>query len=213
MRIGVLGGTFDPVHIAHLRLAEEAAERFDLARVELVLSAVPPHKDPSEITPTEIRWEWLNLACEGNEKFRPCDLEINRPGESFTVDTIRDIQERLSAKDEIYLLIGMDCAREIETWKSYRTILKTSNVVVASRGSYPQESLPEPLRNSVRFFEMTALEVSSTRIRDLVRRGHSIRYLVPEPVRKRIFELGVYTSDHTEPGLREIRSKGCQTCK
>jgi nicotinate-nucleotide adenylyltransferase len=213
MRIGILGGTFDPVHVAHLRLAEEAAERFDLDRVELVLSSVPPHKDASEITPAWVRWELLNLACENNDKLRPSDIEINRPGESYTVDTIRDIRAGLSAEDEVYLLIGMDCACEIETWKSYRTILETSNVVVASRRGCSEESLPESLRGRVRFLDMTALEVSSTRIRDLVRRGHSIRYLVPEPVRRRILELGAYTSQRPDPGLREVLAKGRETCK
>jgi len=203
MRIGVLGGTFNPIHNAHLRLAEEAAEQFELDFVNLVLSSDPPHKNPCEITPAAIRWELLELACEDNDRLVPCDLEINRPGPSYTVDTLKEIRDGSDDDCEIRLLVGMDCVPEFKTWKSYRTILEISRMVVAKRPGSEGGKLPAEFEGRVLFLDMPMMDISSTRIRHLVRLGKSIRYLVPEAVRLRILDSGLYTSKNRSENLRE----------
>ena len=118
IRLGFLGGTFDPIHIGHLRLAIEAMERFDLDQVQLILSAVPPHKETSLVTTWEKRWRMLELGCADNEKLMPSSLEIDRPGPSYTIDTLRQVRSGLREGDQLYLLVGMDAATEMKTWKS-----------------------------------------------------------------------------------------------
>jgi len=195
MRIGVFGGTFNPVHNAHLRVAEEAVERLDLDCVNLVLSADPPHKCASHIPPVGVRWKLLTLACEDNEKLIPCSIEIERPGPSYTVDTLRELRKSLSEKDKVFLLIGMDCAKEIETWKSWQAILEMAQVVVLTRGVDREELVPEPLRGRVQVCDVTRFDISSTDIRNRVREGKSIRYLVPPLVHDWILEYGVYSGE------------------
>lgn len=196
MRLGLLGGTFDPVHHGHLRFAEEAADAFELDRVLLVLSAAPPHKGIEGMTPAPIRWRMLQLACEGNPRLIPSPLEMERTGPSFTVDTLIQIRKELSVEDEIFLLIGADSAEELPTWKSHRRILEIARVVVAPRSSSPALTLAPDVRERVRFLEAPKLEISSTRIREFVRAGKSVRYLVPDSVFEVIREKSLYSGDN-----------------
>lgn len=202
MRLGVLGGTFNPVHFGHLRLAEEAADRFALDRVLLVLSATPPHKDNREIVDVSIRWELLKLACAGNPVLVPSDLEMARQGPSYTVDTLATIQSGLNGEDEIFLILGMDAASEIQTWKSWQEILDRAGVVVACRMGCGEASLKAEVAERVQVFEIPPMDISSSRIRQMIEMGKSIRYLVPENVRERILAEGVYSREcHHRPIL------------
>jgi nicotinate-nucleotide adenylyltransferase len=198
MRLGVLGGTFNPIHNGHLRLADEAIDAFGLDQMLLVLSAVPPHKDNHLMTPASVRWNLLGLACEGNPKLIPSPLEMERSGPSYTIDTLAEIRKNLQQDDEIFLVVGMDCAEEIRTWRDYRTILETVHVVVARRGSERMGTLPEDISSHIRYLDTPCLDISSTRIRQLAREGKSLRYLLPEAVRLAILEKGIYASQAGE---------------
>jgi len=195
MRLGVLGGTFNPIHHGHLRLAEEAMCRFALDKVLLVLAATPPHKDNQNLVDAAIRWDLLKLACLGNPSLVPCDLEMTRPGPSYTVDTLALIRKELSLDDRIILILGMDAAMEIQTWKSWRIILDTVNVVVARRVGSGLALLAPEVAERVQVFEIPQLDISSSEIRRMLWEGKSIRYLVPDNVRESIFAQGVYSQE------------------
>jgi nicotinate-nucleotide adenylyltransferase len=208
-RLGLLGGTFDPIHIGHLRLAIEAIEGFNLDQVQLVLSSVPPHKEVSRLMAWEKRWRMLELACADTDKLRPSPIEIDRPGPSYTVDTLRQIRSGLNEKDEVFLLVGMDAANEMRTWKSHRSILALARVVVATRGKEtPDEAFAE-FENSIEFLDLPTLEISSTRIRNRVREGKDIRHLVPETVHRYILEQGLYR-DGPSPTSTTARRKNAR---
>lgn len=203
MRLGVLGGTFNPIHLGHLRLAEEAIACFHLDRVLLVLSAIPPHKEGRDIVEAPVRWRLLNLACHGNPRLIPCDLEMTRSGPSYTVDTLSLIRRSLYPDDEVFLILGMDAAAEIQTWKSWQTILDTVNVIVARRGGSGLALLTPEVAEQVQVFEIPLIEISSSRIRKLVQEGMSIRYLVPEYVRETILNEGVYSRECSHGPIME----------
>jgi nicotinate-nucleotide adenylyltransferase len=182
MKIGILGGTFDPVHIGHLRLAEEAWELLGLDKVLLVLSANPPHKTDRILTPFSARWKLLNLACHHNPHLVPCDLELHRPGPSFTIDTLHQIQHEHGSQTELFLLVGSDAVCEIHTWKSYLSILTLARLVVVRRAGFNSDEIDPTVREHCLFLEAPLLDISSSQIRNLLQQGRSIRYLVPEAV-------------------------------
>lgn len=211
-RIGVFGGTFDPIHIAHLRSAEEAREQLRLDQVLFIPAADPPHKH-RRITPARHRLAMVRLATAGHPAFRVSTLEIDRGGRSYTVDTLRALRARLQERDVITLLIGFDAFCEIGTWKDYRTIFTLADVAVWSRPPHiiraPRALLPvaaqadfcygqdrRTLRhrtgNEIQFLTVTALDVSASAIRLRLRRGRSIRYLVPPAVERYLSRHRLY---------------------
>ena len=191
-RIGILGGTFDPIHYAHLRVAEESYERLQLEKVLLVLSATPPHKGTEGVTPFEVRWKMLKAVCEKNPRLSPVDIEAQRTGPSYTKDTIRAIQELHGPEVELMLLVGMDCAIEFTTWKSYEEILETSSLVVFGRPGEDANQIDPSLRDRMTLLEWDEMGVSSTRIRKKVSEGKSIRYLVPTEIEEIIERENLY---------------------
>ncbi|MBP5273876.1 MAG: nicotinate-nucleotide adenylyltransferase [Abditibacteriota bacterium] len=186
-RTGIMGGTFDPVHVAHLALAEAARERFGLDRVLFVVSAFPPHKPAGGITPAEARYEMVRLAVESNPYFQPCDLEMKRNTPSYTVDTVRELGE-LFPGEELYLILGMDEAQNFRKWREYETILKKCRVAAAWR---PGSGEPDP-ELPVICFHAPEMNISSSDIRKRIAAGRSVRYLVPEAVYDYITEKGLY---------------------
>lgn len=205
-KLGVFGGTFDPVHLGHLRVAEEVRESLGLEEVWFVLSARPPHKGGFAHAPVEDRWEMLKMALENNPHFKPCDLELKREGFSYSIDTIRELQKDL--KVQLFFIIGEDAFLEIRTWKEWEKLLESCNFAVMKRTSQDltgflkelgyEKITPSEFKNKKGTFlylvKVTELEISSTLIRNLIKSGLSIRYLVPEPVRKYILEKGLYRS-------------------
>jgi nicotinate-nucleotide adenylyltransferase len=213
--LGVLGGTFNPIHIGHLRAAEEVAEALGLERVLLVPSAEPPHKqaraaDP--IAPPARRLAWVEAACEGNPLLEACDLEIARGGASYTVDTLRTLSERTAPGRPVFI-IGADAFAELGTWREPKQLFTLADFAVMTRPGVSgalADWIPAPLRSdfaldsdgaaarhratgsALRLVSISALEVASSDIRARVRCARSIRYLVPEPVRRDIEASGVY---------------------
>jgi nicotinate-nucleotide adenylyltransferase len=211
-RLGLIGGTFNPIHLGHLRSAEEVADAFGLERVVFVVSAVPPHKEPQGIIDVDHRLRMVRLALSGNPRFVASDLEVRRAGRSYTVDTLRYFRRRVGNAADIYFIIGMDAFSEITAWREYGELFRLSHFVVTDRPTDkekdPKPTLPEGLGGvfsageggclvhafgtRVYFHDITALDISATAIRGLVKDNRSIRYLVPDRVRRYIEQRGLY---------------------
>jgi nicotinate-nucleotide adenylyltransferase len=212
MRIGILGGTFNPIHLAHLRIAEEVREACALDQVLFIPAAMPPHKELAGNTPFAHRLAMVQAAIAGNPHFLATDLEARRGGKSYSVHTLEILRQQ-SSDNEYFFIIGMDSFREITLWKDYQRLFELANLVVAARPGFAGEDplclLPVAIRGqfwydsvakklghcsgtSVFFVEETQLAISSSGIRGLCVQGRSIRYLVPEAVYEYILSTGLY---------------------
>ena len=200
--IGLLGGTFDPIHFGHLRLAQELADALGLARVRFIPSGTPPHRNPPQVNGAH-RLEMVRIAIAGNPHFESDDREIRRDGISYTYDTLTELREELGERP-LCLLMGADAFAALTTWHRWQELFDLAHVVIAHRPGFRlqdlQASLPAPLRKiylqrlagtpgslrahagSVFTCEITALDISATRIRALLAQGSSPRYLAPEAV-------------------------------
>lgn len=194
MRVGVLGGTFDPVHTAHLRLAEEALEALRLDEILFVPAGDPWRKSALAVTPGEHRLAMLRLAVQENDGFGISDSELRRGGPSYTADTLAELAgERLD--DEFWFVVGADALADLPNWHEPERIVAHAILAVAPRE--PQEvniaALAVPgLARRIETFSMTRLDISSTDIRARVAAGRSVRYLVPDAVARYIAEHALY---------------------
>lgn len=202
MRLGIFGGSFDPVHYGHLLLAESCREQCRLDRVWFLPAAVPPHKQGKSLAPAKARVEMLELAVAGNEHFEVSTLELERGGVSYTVETLRLIAQRQPA-DELFLLMGADSLHELVTWREPAEICSLSIPVVVHRASSPEpdfavlEKLVSPERLvKIRSHqvEMPIIDLSSTDLRQRAAQGKSLRYRTPRAVEKYIQTQGLYRS-------------------
>jgi len=193
LRLGIFGGTFDPIHVGHLILAELTRYLLKLDRVVFVPARVPPHKG-SDPTDPEYRYRMTDLACRDNPHFEVNDLELRRDGPSYTVETLRTFRGGTPEGTEHYLLMGADSARDLETWKDHEFLLEEATVVVLARPGVGPQDLPECVGERVTVLSTPRIEISSTEIRRLVREGASIRYLVTDPVERFIRSEGLYVS-------------------
>lgn len=192
MRIGVLGGTFDPIHFGHLRVAEVAREQLRLDQVLFVLAASPPHKPNMGITPVEERWRMLETACADHPGFLPSRIEVERSGPSYTIDTLRHLIQSGIADEGLFLLLGLDSLVELPTWKNYREILDLAWIVAADREGYTRSKVEKAVMDRTVSLDFPPLGISSTAIRRSLRAGNSIRYLVPDAVRAWIETRNLY---------------------
>lgn len=200
MRIGIYGGTFDPVHLGHLVLAETCRENCQLDRVILIPAGVPPHKQGRELTAGHIRADLLELAVAGYGEFSVDRSEIKRSGPSFTVQTLRALRQA-HPDDELFFLMGADSLAEFHLWREPQEIATLAGLIVVNRGTQPPSS-PESLvpllgRDAVdriQFVTMPGIDISASDLRRRVRHGHSVRYLVPRAVERYIIEHQVYRS-------------------
>ena len=210
MRIGILGGTFNPPHLGHLRLAEEVAFTQGLDRVVFIPSHIPPHKiSADDIVTAEHRLEMTRRACFDNPLFQASDMEIALQSPSYTVNTLEVIKKNENCN--IFFILGTDSLREISTWKDYERLFLLANFVVVNRPGTSFRSawdqVPQAFReqfqekgqhlvhsssNRLIPANVLGLDISATRIRGLLKAGHSIRYLVPESVRSYILEKELY---------------------
>lgn len=193
MRIGLLGGTFDPVHLGHLRAAETAREALALDLVAFVPAAVPPHRSEPRGRP-EDRLAMTRLATETHASFETWDTELRRPGPSYTVETVAALLGERPA-DSFVLVVGADTWPEMSAWREPERLLSLVEVAVVDRPGAPQGPLAAPfpdVRGVVRV-DGPSLPISSTAIRDRVRRGLSVRYLVTDSVADYIAERSLYS--------------------
>ena len=221
MKIGLFGGTFDPIHWGHLRSAEEVSETFALDRVYFIPAAVPPHKRGQTTTPARDRLQMVRLGVAKNPKFSVSTAELARAGISYSIDTIREFAASLAHGDSLYFIIGLDAFREIGTWKDFADIFPLCNFIVTSR---PGSKEKDPLKGTdvavkklfcydfsrknyrhesgtrIYFDELTDIAISASEIRDLVKQGKSIRYLVPFGVEKYIRRHALYRNGRGRRG-------------
>lgn len=213
MRLGILGGTFDPVHFGHLRLALEVAENLDLDCLSLVPASVPPHKGEGAVASFADRYEMIRMALGDTPVLDVLDLEGRREGPSYTVWTLREIRQSHACDLDLYFVVGTDAFWEIRTWKDYRTLFDYAHFVLVERPggtardverllesldlgfikAGPREYRMGAAGNTLIRMETTALDISSTRIREAAAQGRSIRFLLPDSVEAYIMERGLYS--------------------
>ena len=181
MKIGILGGTFNPIHIGHLILAEEVREKLSLDRVIFVPTYLPAHKGNSDIAPAKARLAMVKLAIKGNKYFSVSDIEIKRNGRSYTIDTLKEFKKAYP-KDELYFVIGSDLLKYLDEWKDLGEIIKMVRFIVATRPGYPLEKIPSHIST----IPIRAVDISGFEIRKAIKENKSFRYLVPGSVLKYI---------------------------
>ncbi len=196
MRIGILGGTFNPPHLGHLICAQEAYLQLGLDRVTLIPARVPPHKPVEDEPGPEHRLALCRLAIQGDERFDVSEVEIVRDGPSYTVDTLEELHS--SAPDhELFLIVGGDIAAGLPSWHRPQRVLSLATLAVAKRRGTSRAAVDGALRSlpggeRARFFRMPRIGISSTMLRDRVRVGQPIKYYVPEPVASYIDQHRLY---------------------
>ncbi|CCQ90207.1 putative nicotinate-nucleotide adenylyltransferase [Nitrospina gracilis 3/211] len=224
-QIGILGGSFDPVHNGHLGLAREARATFSLDRVLFIPAAIPPHKRDRDITPTHHRLEMLRRALENENGFEISEIEIERGGVSYTRDTLEELQSRWP-NAQISLIMGADTFRDFSTWKQYDRVLKASHILVASRPGHTLDEAAEDMKTlisdlpfsyrpedsdhtrrtffcrqtgrRIALFPIPPEAVSSTEIRDALRRGDAVKKMLPPAVSGYIMTHRLYQA-HPHP--------------
>ena len=201
-RIGLLGGTFNPPHIGHLVCAMEAREQLGLDVIRLVPTGVPPHKVVAADPGAQTRLQLCLAAAAGEPGLEVSRVELERPGPSYTADTLRDLHDELP-EAELSFIVGGDQARGLAGWRDPATVLALARLAVAERGGVRRVDVLEALSGldaadgRVDVFDMPRLDVSSSMIRDRVARGRPIRHLVPDAVAERIRSLGLYRVGET----------------
>ncbi|MBI3945795.1 MAG: nicotinate-nucleotide adenylyltransferase [Armatimonadetes bacterium] len=195
-RIAVMGGTFDPVHTGHLVVAEEARARFALDQVIFVPAAVPPHKQRADISSGEDRYAMVLLATASNPFFAVSRIELQRPGPSYTIDTIREFRAAFGPEAALYFITGADAVLEILTWHHPEAIIRECRFIAAARPGYDLQQmtrrLPKHFQAAIDTLVAPGVDVSSSEIRRRVREGVPIRYLTPEPVEDYIRKNNLY---------------------
>ena len=197
-KIGIMGGTFDPIHMGHLVMAEAVRMDYDLAKVIFIPTGTSPHKQGMSVTPALDRYIMTMMATYSNPYFFVSPIERDRPGPSFTIDTVRALVSEYGPGTEFYFLTGTDAVLELHTWNNIDDLLELCHFVAASRPGKTR-SIAEEItrlgpRAKGRIHRLTTpeLEISSTDIRERVRLGKSIRYFVPENVENYIHKEGLY---------------------
>jgi len=213
MKWGLLGGTFDPIHFGHLRGAEEMIGILNLNRIIFVPSSRPPHKLEGKITSFYHREQMIRLAIEGNVNFSYSEVENLRAGKSYSVETVEYFLSKYIKDLELYFIVGQDAFQAITTWKNWEKLLMMCNFAVMTRPGYKNmklnEILPQdiaaqfqydetidgykgPRGYAIYFRHVSFLDISSSRIREMVKAYKSIRYLMPDAVRQYIFRNSLY---------------------
>jgi len=213
VKIGLFGGTFNPVHLGHLRAAEEIRAAYGLSRIIFVPAHLPPHKK-KRVTPARHRFAMVRQAIRHNPFFSVSDVELRRAGNSYSFETIQYFNRRLKSSDELFFIIGIDAFREIYTWKRYPDFFSACNFIVMARpGKYapggnriiPADVAADFTGNKagtcfvhrsgyrVLYQSITLLDISSTAVRRALREGGSIRYLAPEAVERYIEKNNLYS--------------------
>jgi nicotinate-nucleotide adenylyltransferase len=218
LKIGILGGTFNPIHLGHLRSAEEICETFALDRVYFVPAAQPPHKNTQGLVTAAHRLKMVELAVADNPRFFPSASELERSGPSYSIDTIRRFRTDLPSAS-LFFILGFDAFREIHTWKDYTLIPGLCNLIVTSRPGVPtppiSQFLPVALQTMLwydpaikmyrhtsgyrlAFHEIQGLNISASQVRQLALQGKSLRYLVPSAVHAYISGHALYQDEESQ---------------
>lgn len=187
MKIGILGGTFNPIHVGHLILAEETRQKLNLSKIIFVPSFLPPHKEANSILSAKHRYKMVELAIKKNKFFQVSDIEIKRENKSYTIDTLRQLK-REYPKSVLFFIIGSDIIKDLSKWQDIKEVEQLAKFVIATRPGYPLEGVPEDIMP----VHIQALDISAYEIRRRIKNNLSIRYLVPEEVRQYILRRRLY---------------------
>jgi len=200
MNVGILGGTFDPVHNGHLILAEVAWKQLNLSVVLFMPAGQPWLKTERIITPAKHRLQMLRLALAGKTGFRISEMEIQRPGPTYTIDTINELKKELNTEDELFFMLGQDILMQLPQWHEASTLVQLCYLVAAPRPGVKKPDLKAlelkipGITQRVMLMKEPVIDVSASDIRERVARGLSVRHLVPEPVNRYIKEQRLYVS-------------------
>jgi nicotinate-nucleotide adenylyltransferase len=194
MNIGVFGGTFDPIHFGHLLLAEQAMELVPLDEVWFIPTGEPPHKKGKKITEAEHRYQMVLLATQDHPYFRVSRLEMERKGPSYTIDTLQTLKE-MYPNDQFFLLVGADMVKDLPRWYKIKEILQFVHIVGLGRLGVKEGKIPDDIHERLTWIpDAVETNISSTTVRERLAHGKSIRYMVPEQVRRYIKENRLYGS-------------------
>ena len=196
-RVGIFGGTFDPIHMGHLIVAETIMDEFHLDKVVFIPAAVPPHKLDKQISPAKHRYMMTMLATCSNPRFQVSDMEMHRQGPSYSRDTLAQLLEEHGSDTEFYFIVGADSVENLHTWNRIDELLTMCHFIGASRpGCMPDmEKIAQrfgSLAEKIHCLETPELEISSTEIRHRVGQKRTIRYIVPETVEQYIYKEKLY---------------------
>ena len=191
MRVGVMGGTFDPIHLGHLAAASEVAHHFDLQTVVFVPAGSPWQKADRQVSPAEDRYLMTVIATAPDPRFSVSRVDIDRPGATYTVDTLRDLRAQWSADDEVFFITGADALNDILSWRETDEVLSLAHLVGVTRPGHPLSDPGLPAGH-VTLLEVPALAISSSDIRERVAGNVPIHYLVPPGVESYIGKQGLY---------------------
>lgn len=193
LEVGLFGGTFNPIHNAHLEVAQNAINQFGFEKVIFIPSKLPPHKQAKKIPAPEIRYQMVQLAIQPNPKFDISSIELNREGPSYTIDTVKEYKKRV---DDLAFIVGADNLSEIETWKSPHQLLECCPFIVAPRGGVGKDHFQGDIfkGKDIRFLDMAEIELSSTEIRQRYKQGLAVDNLLPQAVKNYIEEQQLYRS-------------------
>lgn len=212
-RIGLFGGTFNPIHYGHLRPAEEILGDFQLDQVVYIPSADPPHKKKEGILSASWRVKMLGLAIADNPHFSLSEVEVNRPGKSYSIETLTHFRKESGPQAQLYFILGLDAFKEIATWKEYESLFELCHFIIMIRSGFEKKFSPDllPVELAEKFCydgfqeaywhssgfrvypkEITALDILATKIRENLRVGRSIRYLLPPAVEALIYQKKLY---------------------
>lgn len=194
--IGIMGGTFDPIHYGHLIIAEESRREFRLDKVIFVPAGEPPHKKDYTVSSAEHRYALTIIATASHPDFVCSRMEIERPGPSYSIDTIRQIKETYPQGTKVYFITGADAMAEILTWHEHDKLKSICKFIAATRPGYNlaelKDRLPPDYLDQIIFLEVPGVHISSTELRARVAAGNPIKYMVPEAVEIYIEKHGLY---------------------
>ena len=191
-RLGIMGGVFDPIHCGHLFAAEEARVEFKLDEVIFVPCRQPAHKRGNDISDPEDRYLMTVLATSNNQFFEVSKVELNRPGPSYSIDTVKEFLKKYHHGVKIFFITGADAFLEVDSWYKSEELIKLCQFVAATRPGYDLNKLDKKFKKIIKIIEIPALAISSTDIRRRVREEKSIKYLLPQEVEEYIYKKGLY---------------------
>ena len=193
MKIGILGGSFDPVHAGHLTLARESEAQFKLDKILFVPARIPPHKQEDlSLTPAFHRARMVALAISGAPRWELSNIELARPGISYTVETLRALREIYPEPHQLFFIVGADSLADLKKWKEPEEILRLSEWIVAPRPAYP---LPEKLPPRMHWLKMAPLSLSASELREKIQRGEDVSQWVPPKVTDYLRRTGLYRKE------------------
>jgi nicotinate-nucleotide adenylyltransferase len=188
MKVGVLGGTFNPIHIGHLILADEVRQRLGLDKVFFIPAYLPAHKEAKDLLSAQERLRMVKLALKDNPYLEALDLELRRKGKSYSIDTLRALRQAFPQIKKFFFIVGSDALTYLDSWKDIDEVMKLAKFVVASRPNYPLKNLPRDILTLV----IESVDISGFRLRQRLKNNESVRYYLPKEVHKYIERKGLY---------------------